>query len=83
MNLMTRTLTSNNDTDESRWLKVLARDKASDGEFVYAVRTTGVYCVHHARRGVVNAKMFSSLWLPKMQSGLAFALVCGASRMSM
>lgn len=44
MNLMTRTLTSNNDTDESRWLKVLARDKASDGEFVYAVRTTGVYC---------------------------------------
>jgi AraC family transcriptional regulator of adaptative response/methylated-DNA-[protein]-cysteine methyltransferase len=44
MDLMTRTLTSNNDTDESRWLKVLARDKASDGEFVYAVRTTGVYC---------------------------------------
>lgn len=44
MNLMTRTPTDNNDTDESRWHKVLTRDKAADGEFFYAVRTTGVYC---------------------------------------
>ncbi len=27
-----------------RWAAVLARDKALDGQFVYAVRTTGVYC---------------------------------------
>ncbi|MGO1161062.1 bifunctional DNA-binding transcriptional regulator/O6-methylguanine-DNA methyltransferase Ada [Brucella pseudogrignonensis] len=40
MDLMTLT----HSTDESRWQKVLSRDKASDGEFVYAVRTTGVYC---------------------------------------
>jgi len=40
MNLMTLTQS----TDDSRWRQVLARDKASDGEFVYAVRTTGIYC---------------------------------------
>ena len=28
----------------SAWRAVLERDAASDGEFVYAVRTTGVYC---------------------------------------
>ncbi len=30
--------------DERRWAAVLARDPAADGLFVYAVRTTGVYC---------------------------------------
>lgn len=41
MNLMTL---KTHDPDEGRWQKVLNRDKASDGAFVYAVRTTGVYC---------------------------------------
>ncbi|MFA5600286.1 MAG: bifunctional DNA-binding transcriptional regulator/O6-methylguanine-DNA methyltransferase Ada, partial [Phenylobacterium sp.] len=27
-----------------RWAAVLARDPAADGEFVYSVRTTGLYC---------------------------------------
>lgn len=31
-------------TDDQRWAAVLARDQAADGQFVYAVRTTGVYC---------------------------------------
>ncbi len=31
-------------TDEQRWAAVQARDAAADGHFVYAVRTTGVYC---------------------------------------
>ncbi|MBI2586117.1 MAG: bifunctional DNA-binding transcriptional regulator/O6-methylguanine-DNA methyltransferase Ada [Rhodospirillales bacterium] len=31
-------------TDETRWARVLARDEASDGAFVYAVASTGVYC---------------------------------------
>src|SRR5262245_43280179 len=31
-------------TDHSRWRAVLARDARSDGRFVYAVRSTGVYC---------------------------------------
>lgn len=31
-------------TEESRWAAVCARDTAADPYFVYAVRTTGVYC---------------------------------------
>ncbi len=30
--------------DEARWQAVLTRDASADGQFVYAVRTTGVYC---------------------------------------
>ena len=30
--------------DEARWRAVRRRDAAADGRFVYAVRTTGVYC---------------------------------------
>jgi AraC family transcriptional regulator, regulatory protein of adaptative response / methylated-DNA-[protein]-cysteine methyltransferase len=29
---------------DPRWASVLTRDRAADGQFVYAVRTTGVYC---------------------------------------
>lgn len=32
------------DADTARWLAVQSRDKSRDGEFVYAVRTTGIYC---------------------------------------
>jgi len=31
-------------TDDARWEAVLARDTDAGGQFVYAVRTTGVYC---------------------------------------
>lgn len=30
--------------DDPRWARVLARDAAEDGKFVYGVMTTGVYC---------------------------------------
>lgn len=30
--------------DDPRWAQVVARDKAADGQFWYAVATTGVYC---------------------------------------
>ena len=30
--------------DDPRWGRVLARDKAADGQFWYSVSTTGVYC---------------------------------------
>jgi AraC family transcriptional regulator of adaptative response/methylated-DNA-[protein]-cysteine methyltransferase len=30
--------------DDPRWAAVLARDPAADDQFVYAVKTTGVYC---------------------------------------
>lgn len=32
------------ETDDDRWDAVQAREIAADGHFVYAVRTTGVYC---------------------------------------
>jgi AraC family transcriptional regulator of adaptative response/methylated-DNA-[protein]-cysteine methyltransferase len=31
-------------TDDDRWAAVTARDPVADGRFVYAVRSTGVYC---------------------------------------
>src|SRR6516162_7371816 len=30
--------------DDPRWARVVARDRAADGEFWYSVVTTGVYC---------------------------------------
>ena len=30
--------------DDERWASVAGRDSGADGAFVYAVRTTGVYC---------------------------------------
>ena len=30
--------------DEARWRAVAARDRTADGRFIYAVRTTGIYC---------------------------------------
>lgn len=30
--------------DDPRWARVVARDKAADGDFWYSVSTTGVYC---------------------------------------
>ena len=49
--------------DARRWAAVLARDPAADGEFVYAVKTTGVYCrpsspTRLPRRG--NVEFFDS-----------------------
>ncbi|PTT94773.1 bifunctional transcriptional activator/DNA repair enzyme protein Ada, partial [Pseudomonas sp. HMWF005] len=30
--------------DDPRWAAVVARDPRADGQFVYAVKTTGIYC---------------------------------------
>jgi AraC family transcriptional regulator of adaptative response/methylated-DNA-[protein]-cysteine methyltransferase len=30
--------------DDSRWRRIVARDKSADGQFWYSVSTTGVYC---------------------------------------
>ncbi len=38
----TKTDTTGN--SESRWRQVVARDRSKDGVFVYAVRSTGIYC---------------------------------------
>jgi AraC family transcriptional regulator, regulatory protein of adaptative response / methylated-DNA-[protein]-cysteine methyltransferase len=34
----------NSSVRDARWLAVQARDRGADGEFVYAVRSTGIYC---------------------------------------
>jgi AraC family transcriptional regulator, regulatory protein of adaptative response / methylated-DNA-[protein]-cysteine methyltransferase len=31
-------------TKDDRWQAVISRDRNSDGQFFYSVRTTGVYC---------------------------------------
>ncbi len=36
---------SDYDTEDARWAAWEARDRAADGAFFVAVRTTGVYCV--------------------------------------
>lgn len=42
---MTRNRSTSSATqDDPRWLLVLARDASADGQFVYGVRTTGIYC---------------------------------------
>ncbi|MGE5244748.1 MAG: bifunctional DNA-binding transcriptional regulator/O6-methylguanine-DNA methyltransferase Ada [Betaproteobacteria bacterium] len=35
---------TSNPADAARWLAVLSRDRRADGQFVYAVRSTGIYC---------------------------------------
>jgi AraC family transcriptional regulator of adaptative response/methylated-DNA-[protein]-cysteine methyltransferase len=46
-------------TNDSMWRAVLARDAAADGRFVFAVKTTGIYCrpscpARRAKRGNVG-----------------------------
>ncbi len=41
-------------TDDERWLAVKTRDTRADGAFVYAVRTTGVYCRPNCRSRMPN-----------------------------
>ena len=45
MNVILRPDTSlTSDNDDDRWAALACRDRASDGHFVYSVRTTGIYC---------------------------------------
>lgn len=53
--------------DEIRWAAVQARDPAADGQFVYAVTTTGVYC-----------RPSSSSRLPKRENVIFFDTACEA-----
>ena len=54
-------------TDDGRWAAMQARDPAADGHFVYAVRTTGVYCVPS-----------SSARLPKRENVIFFESAAAA-----
>jgi AraC family transcriptional regulator of adaptative response/methylated-DNA-[protein]-cysteine methyltransferase len=45
MNVMATTQQSKSEPSaDTRWRAVLARDRSADGRFVYAVRSTGIYC---------------------------------------
>src|SRR5881628_1125553 len=44
MNVMAIEQQNSDTSDAARWRAVLARDRRGDGRFVYAVRSTGVYC---------------------------------------
>ena len=41
---MTRQTTKIATENDPRWVAVVARDPRADGQFVYAVKTTGIYC---------------------------------------
>jgi AraC family transcriptional regulator of adaptative response/methylated-DNA-[protein]-cysteine methyltransferase len=43
-NTVTESAGTNASTNEARWNAVVGRDAAHDGEFVFAVSSTGVYC---------------------------------------
>ena len=55
------------ETEEERWAAVQARDARADGQFVYAVRTTGVYC-----------QPSSTARLPKRENVVFFATATAA-----
>jgi AraC family transcriptional regulator of adaptative response/methylated-DNA-[protein]-cysteine methyltransferase len=44
MNALKSTATPAATADDPRWARVVARDRMADGQFWYAVTTTGVYC---------------------------------------
>jgi AraC family transcriptional regulator, regulatory protein of adaptative response / methylated-DNA-[protein]-cysteine methyltransferase len=44
MMMKTSLMSAQSDVEGPRWRAVVARDLTADGQFVYAVRSTGVYC---------------------------------------
>ena len=60
-------------TDDQRWQSVLARDPNADGEFVFAVRTTGIFAVRLAAPDMLCGKTSPSTQMPARHSPLAFA----------
>jgi methylphosphotriester-DNA--protein-cysteine methyltransferase len=44
------------DTDDRRWQAVCERDTRADGQFVFAVLTTGICCRPPAARGARGGK---------------------------
>lgn len=65
-------------TEEDRWQGVAGRDPESDGRFVYAVVTTGVYCrpTCSSRRPLRGNVLFFDSWREAEQSGFRACLRC-------
>lgn len=69
-------------TDDQRWQSVLARDPNADGEFVFAVRTTGIFAVRLAAPDMPCGKMSPSTQMPARHSPPDFALQTLSARQS-
>src|SRR4051812_36662738 len=48
--------TSTDITQDPRWARIVARDKAADGNFWYSVETTGVFCRPSCPSRLANPK---------------------------
>jgi AraC family transcriptional regulator of adaptative response/methylated-DNA-[protein]-cysteine methyltransferase len=66
------------DTDASRWTAVLEHERAADGIFYYAVRTTGVYCRPscQARRPRRANVAFFATWIDAERAGFRACRRC-------
>src|SRR5882762_9147594 len=60
---------------DSRWTAIATRDKRSDGEFFYSVRTTNVYC-----RPDRNSRADAALRAAIVQSSLGYVLVARSAK---
>lgn len=56
MNKQTEASPAATSSNDPRWAAVVARDPDADGKFVYAVRTTGVYCRPSCRSRLAKAE---------------------------
>jgi len=57
---MTRVvLSSASELEDERWRAVEERSQRDDGRFIFAVRTTGIYCRPRARRDERAVRMSS------------------------
>ncbi|MBD2021140.1 methylphosphotriester-DNA--protein-cysteine methyltransferase family protein, partial [Leptolyngbya sp. FACHB-36] len=74
---MDRTLTAFL-TDDHRWEALQQRDRAADGAFFYAVKTTGVYCRPTCASRVPNRKnvAFFDTWSAAEQAGFRSCKRC-------
>ena len=46
------------DKQDKFWTAVLLKDRASDGQFVFAVSSTGIYCLPSCLYGAPDVRMF-------------------------
>jgi AraC family transcriptional regulator of adaptative response/methylated-DNA-[protein]-cysteine methyltransferase len=60
-------------TDDQCWQAVCARDASHDGQFVFAVRTTGIFCRPscRSRRPLRENVVFTRMPTPRRLPGFA------------
>lgn len=68
------------DDQETKWQAVLTKDARCDGQFVFAVSSTGITVVRHVVRDGRDGKTFPSSSRLKAWSRAAFARVAAAIR---